>query len=69
MIVSGWVHRRQLIVIEYRQAENRLLKARLSGKRIRFTDAERALLSRKAKAVGRKALLAQWQSSGKGSYV
>src|SRR4030095_4389954 len=38
------------------QAENRLLKARLSGKRIRFTDAERALLARKAKAVGRKAL-------------
>jgi putative transposase len=58
MIVSGWVQRRQLIVIEYLQAENRLLKARLSGKRIRFTDAERALLARKAKAVGRKALLA-----------
>jgi hypothetical protein len=26
LIVSGWVHRRQLIVIEFRQAENRLLK-------------------------------------------
>ena len=51
MIVSGWVHRRQLIVIEYLQAENRLLRARLSGKRVRFTDAERALLARKAKAV------------------
>ena len=58
MIVSGWVHQRQLIVIEYLQTENRLLRARLSGKRIRFTDAERALLARKAKAVGRKALLA-----------
>ena len=58
MIVSGWVHRRQLIAIEYLQAENRLLRGRLSGKRIRFTDAERALLARKAKAVGRKALLA-----------
>ena len=57
MIVSGWVHQRQLIVIEYLEAENRLLRARLSGKRIRFTDAERALLARKAKAVGRKALL------------
>jgi putative transposase len=34
-----------------------LLKERLRGKRIRFTDAERALLARKAKAVGRKALL------------
>ena len=57
MVVSGWVHRQQLIVIEFLQAENRLLKERLRGKRIRFTDAERALLARKAKAVGRKALL------------
>src|SRR6266446_4651810 len=57
MVVSGWVHRHQLIVIEFLQAENRLLKKRLHGKRIRFTDAERALLARKAKAVGRKALL------------
>ena len=57
MVVSGWVHRQQLIVIEYLQAENRLLKERLRGKRIRFTNAERALLARKAKAVGRKALL------------
>ena len=57
MIVSGWVHRRQLIVIEFLQAENRLLKARLSGKRVRFIDAERALLARKVKAVGRRALL------------
>src|SRR5438045_4129241 len=57
LIVSGWVQRRQLLVIEFLQAENRLLKERLRGKRIRFTDAERALLARKAKAVGRKALL------------
>ena len=52
-----WVHRRQLFVIEFLQAENRLLKERLSGEPIRFSDAERALLARKAKAVGRKALL------------
>src|SRR4030081_3018184 len=57
MIVSGWVYRHQLIVIEFLQAETQLLKERLRGKRIRFTDAERALLARKAKAVGRKALL------------
>jgi len=57
MIAAGWVHRHQLIVIEFLQAENRLLKDRLRGKRIRFTDAERALLARKATAVGRKALL------------
>lgn len=57
MVVSGWVHRRQLIVIEFLQAENRMLKDRLRGKRIRFTDDQRALLARKAKAVGRRALL------------
>ena len=57
MIAAGWVHRHQLIVIEFLQAENRLLKDRLRGRRIRFADAERALLARKAKAVGRKGLL------------
>jgi len=57
MAVSGWVYRRQLIVIEFLQAENRLLKQRLRGKRVRFTDAERVLLARKAKVIGRKALL------------
>jgi hypothetical protein len=50
MVISGWVHRRQLILIEFLQAENRLLKERLSGKRIRFTDAERAFLARKAES-------------------
>jgi transposase InsO family protein len=57
LVVSGWVHRHQLIVVEYLQAENRLLKAKMQGKRIRFSDPERALLARKAKAVGRKTLL------------
>ncbi|MPZ42848.1 MAG: hypothetical protein GEV05_05460 [Betaproteobacteria bacterium] len=57
MAVSGWVYRHQLLVIEFLQAENRMLKERLRGKRIRFSDEERALLARKAKAVGRKALL------------
>jgi hypothetical protein len=57
IVAAGWIHRHQLIVIEFLQAANRLLKDRLRGKRIRFTDVERALLARKAKAVGRKALL------------
>jgi hypothetical protein len=56
MMVSGSVHRHQLIVIEFLQAENHLLKEWLRGKRIRFTDAERALLAGKAKAIRRKAL-------------
>jgi putative transposase len=57
VIVSGWVHRHPLLAIAFLQAENQLLKERLRGKRIRFTDAERALVARKANAVGRKALL------------
>jgi hypothetical protein len=55
--VSGWAHHRQFLAIEFLQAEHRLQKERLCGKRIRFTDAERALLARKAKAIGRKTLL------------
>jgi putative transposase len=43
-------------VIEYLQEENRVLKERLSGRRIRFTDAERHRLARKAQALGRKIL-------------
>jgi transposase InsO family protein len=53
---AGWINRRQLDVIEYLQEENRLLKERLSGRRIRFTDAERRRLARKAQTLGRKAL-------------
>ena len=56
LAVSGWVHRRQLLVIEYLETENRLLKSKLKGERLRFTDVERALLARKAKALGRQAL-------------
>jgi len=53
---SGWVNRHQLDVIEYLQEENRVLKERLGGRRIRFTDAERRRLARKAQLLGRKVL-------------
>ena len=47
-----------------------MLKERLRGKRIRFTDAERALLARKAKAVGRKALLElETRRGGRGACI
>ena len=36
MIFAGWVNRHQLIVIEFLQAKNRMLKERLRGRRIRF---------------------------------
>jgi hypothetical protein len=53
---AGWVNRRQLDVIEYLQEENRVLKERLGGRRLRFTDIEWRRLARKAQAVGRRAL-------------
>ena len=56
LMFSGWVNRHQLDVIEYLQEENRVLKGRLGGRRLRFTDAERRQLARKAQALGRKVL-------------
>jgi putative transposase len=56
MMFGGWVNRHQLDLIDYIQEENRLLKERLGGQRIRFTDAERRRLARKAFPLGRKAL-------------
>lgn len=57
-MLAGWVNREQLEVIEYLKEENRILKERLGGQRIRFTDAERRRLARKAYALGRKVLSA-----------
>src|SRR5260370_36230744 len=56
MMFAGWLNRHQLEVIEYLQEENRLLKERLGGRRLRFADAERRRLARKAHALGRKTL-------------
>jgi putative transposase len=55
-LLAGWINRRQLEAIEYLQEENRLLKERLGDRRLRFTDAERRRLARKAYALGRDAL-------------
>jgi hypothetical protein len=56
LMFSGWVNRRQVDVIEYLKEENRILKERLDGKRVQFSDAERRRLARKAYALGRKVL-------------
>jgi putative transposase len=56
MLVAGWLDRQQAAVIEYLKTENRLLRGRLGGRRIIFTDAERRQLAEKARAVGRKGL-------------
>jgi|ERR1700722_16635017 len=55
-MLAGWVNRHQLDVIENLQEENRVLKERMSGRCLRFTDAERRRLARKAQALGRKVL-------------
>ena len=56
LVFAGWVNRHQLDVIEYLQEENRVQKERMGGRRLRFTDAERRRLARKAQVVGRKEL-------------
>jgi len=56
MSFAGWVNRGQLDVIEYLREENRVLKERMGGRRLRLTDAERRRLARKAQALGRKVL-------------
>ena len=54
--VAGWINRHQLDVIAYIQEENKILKSKLKGKRIRFTDDERRRLAVKGKALGSRVL-------------
>jgi putative transposase len=54
--IAGWINRRQQQVIAYLLEENRTLHAKLGGKRIRFTDAERRRLAALAFPIGRKQL-------------
>jgi putative transposase len=56
LLVASWIGRRQGEAIEYLRAENRVLRARLGPKRLRFVDAERRLLAEKGKPLGRKLL-------------
>ncbi|MHC4407294.1 MAG: transposase family protein [Planctomycetota bacterium] len=54
--LAGWINRQQQDVIAYIQEENRVLKGKLKGKRIQFTDDERRRLAVKGKVLGRKVL-------------
>ena len=50
LIMAGWMNRQQQHVIDYLQEEIRTLKEQLeqqSGKRPRFTDAQRSRLARR----------------------
>jgi hypothetical protein len=61
LLVASWLRRHQGEAIEYLRAENRVLRARLGPKRLRFKDAERRLLSERGKPLGRR-LLAEMAS-------
>ena len=51
--LAGWINRQQQDVIAYIQEENRILKNKLKGKRIRFTNDERRRLAVKGKVAHR----------------
>jgi transposase InsO family protein len=55
-MIAGWINRHQQQVIAYLLEENRTLHAKLGGRRIRFTDAERCRLAALAFPIGRKRL-------------
>ncbi len=54
--IAGWIQREQQTAIVYLLEENRVLKARLRGRKLRLTDDERRRLAVKGKALGRKLL-------------
>ena len=54
--VAGWIQREQQAAIVYLLEENRVLKARLCGRKLRLIDDERCRLTVKGKALGRKLL-------------
>jgi putative transposase len=54
--LGGWLHREQADVITFLREENRILKARLAGKRLRFEDGERRRLATLGHLLGRRVL-------------
>ncbi len=54
--IAGWLQRDQQAAIAYLLEENRVLKARFCGRKLRLTDDERCRLAVKGKALGRKLL-------------
>ena len=56
VVVSGWVNRHQLAVIDYLKEENRVLRELHGRRRLRFTDDQRRRLAAKGKMLGRRLL-------------
>jgi hypothetical protein len=54
--VAGWMNQQQQHAIEYLREENRILRAQLGNRRLRFTDNQRRSLAAKARRLGRRML-------------
>jgi putative transposase len=55
-MLAGWINRHQQQVITYLQEENRVLKARLRGRRLRLTDTDHRRLAALAHPFSRTRL-------------
>lgn len=60
-VFAGWVNRKQMSLIDYLLAENRVLREQLGGRRVRLNDDQRRRLAVKGRALGRK-LLSEYAS-------
>src|SRR3954464_14299829 len=56
IVFAGWVNRRQVEILAYIREENRVLRAQLGDRRVRFTDAQRRRLAAKGRVLGRRVL-------------
>jgi hypothetical protein len=56
VMIAGWMQRHQQQVITYLIEENRILKAKLDGRRLHLTDTERRRLAALAYPLGRQRL-------------
>jgi hypothetical protein len=54
--LGGWLDRQQADVIAFLREENRVLKARLAGQRLRFDDGDRRRLAILGHRLGRRLL-------------
>ena len=57
-LLCGWLPREQEHVIAFLREENRVLKARLEGQRLRLEDHERRRLAELGHRLGRQVLTA-----------
>jgi hypothetical protein len=54
--VAGWMNHEQQQIIDYLREENRVLRAQIGDRRLRFDDDQRGRLAVRAKALKRRVL-------------